>query len=310
MPSIRQLEAFRALAKHRHFGRAAQALGLTQPALTRSLQNLERRLGVPLYDRQAMSPTVFGEATLLFAGPTVDGYAELKRELALIQRIETGRLTLSMGPYAADISGRRAVALLSSEHPRLAITLRVCNWNEAMRDVLENVADVAIAEVSEAEQHPDLETQIVRHAQGYFFCSASHPLAQRRQLDLNDLLEFPWVGPSYPARIRAALPNEDRPFGVFDPDYDRFNPRILVETFSMAKELVLNSHAISAFVPGQLDDELKTRRCVRLPVEVPDLSVKYGFITKRGRALSPSAETFIRIVREIEASIPKTQPQN
>ena len=80
MPSIRQLEAFRAVAKHRHFGRAAQELGVTQPALTRSLQKLERRLGVPLYDRHEMSPTVFGEATLRFAEPAVDGLAELKRE--------------------------------------------------------------------------------------------------------------------------------------------------------------------------------------------------------------------------------------
>jgi DNA-binding transcriptional LysR family regulator len=42
MPSVRQFEIFHALAKHRHFGRAARALGVTQPALTRSLQKLER----------------------------------------------------------------------------------------------------------------------------------------------------------------------------------------------------------------------------------------------------------------------------
>ena len=157
---------------------------------------------------------------------------------------------------------------------------------------------------------PICRLEIVRHAQGYFFCSASHPLAKRRQLSLDDLLEFPWVGPSYPARIRAALPNVDKPFGIFDLDYERFSPRIVVETFSTAKELVLNGHAISAFVPGQLDDELKAQRFVRLPIEVPDLSVRYGFITKRGRALSPSTETFIRIVREIEASIPQTPPRH
>ena len=73
MPSIRQFEALRALASHRHFGRAAQALGVTQPALTRSLQKLEHGLGAPLFDRQGMAPTAFGEAALRFADPAAGG---------------------------------------------------------------------------------------------------------------------------------------------------------------------------------------------------------------------------------------------
>ena len=303
MPSIRHLEAFRALARHRHFGKAAQALGVTQPALSRTLLKLEGRLGGPLFDRKQMSPTIYGEAVLRFAEAAVVGFAELTRELDHLRGVETGGLTVSMGPYPADISGRRAAAVLSSEHPRLAITLRVCDWSGAMRDVIENVADVALAEISEAEENPKLETQVVREAQGHFFCSSSHPLARRQDLALSDLLAFPWVGPSYPARIRAVLPNVDMPFGVFDPTNNRFSPRIVVDTFSMARELVLNGHAISAFVPGQLEDDLEARRLIRLAIEVPELSLRYGFITKRGRALSPSAEKFIRVVREIENSI-------
>jgi DNA-binding transcriptional LysR family regulator len=285
MPSIRQFEVFRALAEHRHFGRAAQALGVTQPALTRSLQKLEQRLGVSLFDRQGMEPTVFGDAVMRFAEPAVGGFAELQRELSLLQGLGTGSLIVAMGPYPADISGGRAAALLSSEHPRLTVALRVCNWSEAVRDVLQNVADLALAELSEAELNADLETEPVRRAQGHFFCRAAHPLARRKQLLLDELLEFPWTGPSYPGRIRAVLPKVDGPFGSFDADADRFNPRVLVETFSMAKEIVLSSNAISAFVPGQLKDELKTGQCVKLPVDLPNLSVNYGFIIKRGRAV-------------------------
>ncbi len=305
LPSLRQFECFRTIAEHRHFGRAAQALGVTQPALTRSLQKLEGRLGVTLFDRQEMSPTVFGEAVLRFAEPALGRFNELQRELLLLQEIETGGLVVAMGPYPADISGSRAAALLSAQHPRLAITLRVCNWSEAIRDVLHNAADLALAELSEAEQNTELQTEVVRRAQGYFFCRASHPLALRKKLGLDDLLEFPWVGPSYPSRIRDTLPKIDMPFGAFDTDYDRFSPRILVETFSMAKDLVLAGDAISAFVPGQLEDEFKTGRCVKLPLLLPTLSVNYGFITKRGRMPSPASLAFMTMVRDIEQAIPK-----
>jgi DNA-binding transcriptional LysR family regulator len=304
VPSIRQFDVIRALAEHRHVGRTAQALGVTQPALTRTLQRLEALLGVSLFDRQGMEPTVFGEAVLRFAETAVGGYAELRREITLLQGADTGTLVVAMGPYPADINGRRAAALFSSRHPMLSITLRVCNWDDAAGDVLRTTADLAIAELSEAAHHPELEVELVRQEQGYFFCSASHPLAKRRKLALDDLLEFPWVGPSYPARIRAVLPRADKPFGSFDLRYDRFNPRILVETFSMAKDIVLSGNGIGAFVPGQLDDELKAGQCVRLPLHVPNLTLNYGLITKRGRMLSPSAKDFIRIVKEIEGATP------
>jgi DNA-binding transcriptional LysR family regulator len=303
MPSIRQFEAFRALVRHRHFGRAAQALGVTQPALTRALQKLERGLGAPLFDRHGMTPTAFGKAALRFAEPAVGGYSELLREISLLQGAETGELRVAMGPYPADISGTRAAAIMSCRHPRLAISLRVCDWGEAIRDVAENVADLALAEVSEAEKHPELETELVRRGRGYFFCRARHPLAKRKRLVLDDLLEFPWAGPIYPGRVAAHLPRVDKPFGVFDLARDQFRPRLLVETFALAKELALNGDAISAFAPGQLDDELNSGRCVRLPIDVPALSLNYGFIVKRGRTLSPASKAFMEIVLEIERSI-------
>ena len=64
--------------------------------------------------------------------------------------------------------------------------------------------------------------------------------------------------------------------------------------------------AISAFVPGQLRNELQTGLCVKLPLTQPNLSVNYGFITKRGRTLSPASKAFMEIVREIERAIPES----
>jgi DNA-binding transcriptional LysR family regulator len=68
MHSIRQINVVKALAQHRHFRRAAQALGVSQPNLTRSLRQIEERLGVPLFDRQGVTPTLFGEIVLRRAG--------------------------------------------------------------------------------------------------------------------------------------------------------------------------------------------------------------------------------------------------
>ena len=138
-----------------------------------------------------------------------------------------------------------------------------------------------------------------------FFCRSAHPLAVKDPLALEDLLEFPWVGPSLPGRMRKALPVVGKPFGVFDDVQDRFHPRILVETFPTAKRIVLAGDGIGAALPVQIERELAEGACVMLPVEAPWLRLNYGFIAKRGRTPSPAARAFMESVRAIESNFGK-----
>ncbi len=304
MQSARHLELVRALAEHRNFGRAATALRVSQPSLTRSLKHLEDRLGVRLFDRAGVTPTIFGEIILKHSGQVLGGFAELTREIALAKGLEVGELRIAAGPYPADISGERAAGVLLRRHPKVFVEMRSANWERAVGDVLDGAVDVGFAEVTEASQNLELLVQSVRKSQMFFFCAAGHPLAGKARLAFEDLLEYPWVGPSLPGRIRSALPAGDKPFAVFDEVQDRLHPRALVGSFSAAKQIVLAGHALGAAIPSQVARELSDGDLVRLPIETPWLSLNYGFIVKRGRALSPAAIAFMDIVRAIELEIP------
>jgi DNA-binding transcriptional LysR family regulator len=94
MQTIRQFEIIQALATHRHFGRAARALRISQPSLTRSLKELESRLGVALFDRNGVEPTVFGEMALRYGEPVLANAAELMREIDLARGLRSGRLAV------------------------------------------------------------------------------------------------------------------------------------------------------------------------------------------------------------------------
>src|SRR5271168_4289201 len=150
MPRIRQLEIVRALAQYRHFGRAAQALGMSQPNLTRGLKQFEALLGVPIFDRQGVTPTSFGEIVLRHGDKALASFHELTRELTLAKGLEIGELRIVAGPYPADISGERAVGVLLHKHPSLFVEIRSANWEGAIGDVLEGAADLAFAEVTGA----------------------------------------------------------------------------------------------------------------------------------------------------------------
>src|SRR5262249_48411721 len=168
------------------------------------------------------------------------------REIALAKGIEIGELRVSAGPYPAEISATKAIGLLTARHPMLAIDLRVASWTRIVDDVRENRIDLGFADISEAALDSELETELIGAAQLRFFCGAGHPLARKARLKLEDLTQYPWVGPSVPARLRAVLPHVDKPFGTFDASTERFHPRVLVETFSAAKEVVLAGQGLGA----------------------------------------------------------------
>ena len=92
MFDLRRLRHALALAEHRNFARAAAALHITQPALSRSIQALEDGLGVRLFDRSPrdVDPTAFGELVLRHARSLELSARDLDRELQLAKGLEIG----------------------------------------------------------------------------------------------------------------------------------------------------------------------------------------------------------------------------
>lgn len=91
---LRQLRYFIALAEHRSFVRAADAMGITQPAFSRSIQGLEQELGCQLVDRGSkdLRPTPEGQVVLQHALSLVQGSANLIHEIAQLNKLDAGEL--------------------------------------------------------------------------------------------------------------------------------------------------------------------------------------------------------------------------
>jgi DNA-binding transcriptional LysR family regulator len=303
MHSTRQIEIVQVLARRRHFGLAAKDLGVSQPALTRSLKQLEAELGVRLFDRQGVTPTLFGEIILQRGARALSSFDELAREIALAKGLEFGELSIASGLYPAAISAERALGRLIERHPRLRVDFRSMNWERAAIEVLEGSVDLGFAELPEAPTGDELAVETIRTSQSHFFCRADHPLLRKASVTAEDIFNCPWVGPSMPGRISKLLPSDDLPCGYFDAASGKFRCRVLVGSFSSAKAVVMESFAICGGIPSQIEPEIREGSLAVVPFEAPWLKLNYGFLLKRGRTPSPAAKAFMEIVREIECAI-------
>jgi len=123
--TIEELRSFVILAGHLHFGRAAQALHVSQPALTKQISRLEAAVGGKLFERgkQGSKLTTFGERFVPRAKELVVSFDRLLAEAQQEAKGHSGRLRIGSGSYTLDLVPRLIVKLRNQE-PRIEVSLR------------------------------------------------------------------------------------------------------------------------------------------------------------------------------------------
>jgi DNA-binding transcriptional LysR family regulator len=190
------------LARYRNFARAAEALDMSQPALSRSIAGFEATLGAQLFKRTrtGVEPTAFGERLLARGHELLSQANELERELALMQGTEVDLLRIGAGIYAADICVGPTLARLASQYPNLRVEMNTSSWRTVLEEVLSGRLDFAVMETSVAEHHPRLRSESLPPHPAALYCRADHPLAKKIPRVIDEVFAYPLVGPKLPAR--------------------------------------------------------------------------------------------------------------
>src|SRR3990167_3214425 len=151
MFDFRHLRHALALAEYGNFARAANALHMTQPALTRSIQSLEDGVGVRLFDRsrRGVEPTEFGHLLLRHAQNLELASRDLERDISLAKGLDIGELNVGVGPYGGAALAGPVIGRLSRLHPRLRIKLMILPWHELPARAANREIDLLIGDLSE-----------------------------------------------------------------------------------------------------------------------------------------------------------------
>ena len=297
------------LARHGNYARAADALGIAQPNLTRAIAVLERSLGVRLFDRgrNGAVPTAFGRVFVERAELLLRSDAELRRELQLLADLATGTLRIACGPYAAEAAVAEAVARLIAAHPKLRVECMVLAPERALAEVLAGHADIGVGTDAELESEAELEVERFAPLRVHLACRPGHPLTREPRLTLERALSYPLVttrlrGPDalqiMPGFVPAAAGRDAQPELV---------PPILVNSLAMGRQIARGSDALFPGFAAQLSDDIATGRLVLLDLDDALLRNSHAVYHRRDRPLAPAALVFRTQLREVEQALQQAE---
>ncbi|MBF6028372.1 LysR family transcriptional regulator [Pseudomonas sp. P115] len=296
---LRQLRYFIALNEHRSFVRAADAMGITQPAFSRSIQGLEQEFGCVLVDRahKDLRPTPEGQVVLQHALSLVQGAALLSHEVTRMSKLDAGELLFGSDVVAAVNLVPQAIAHFIGTHPRVRSSLVVDNWEKLGHKLSREEIEFFVADIRHFEADPNFQTQPLTRRRNQFFCRAGHPLLAKDSVSTNDLFEYPLATPLIPPGARKLLANLSGRIN--------FSSAIELEHFSALAAIVMQSDAIGlgateAFVDGFATGELVALHWRNVPQSFDSLNNHCGIIHRAGYRLSPAAWRMIETLVAVD----------
>jgi len=290
---LRDLDILMAVIEAGSMGKAASRLGISQPAISKAIVELEDALGVQLFDRgqRGVVPTPYALALRTRSVAIFNDLRQGVQDIDFIADPTRGEIRVGMTEPIMSAIVAPVIDELSRNYPRMFFHLVAGDTATLYTDVAERNIELAICRMI-GKLPDELAAEILFHDSVAVMTSAANPLARRRNLKLADLANEPWV----------LFPNESF-FGGVIADIFRANghepPRLTVSTLSVhaQNEMLATGRFITVQPSFMLRLSGGKMPLKALPVSLPNPPMPIGLITVKHRTLTPVAQLFIDRIR-------------
>lgn len=285
----RQLLLVAQLGQAAHLGRAAAALGISQPAASKLLQQAEDTLGQPLFTRLArgLQPTPAGEVLIRFAQQLLTDFGAARAEMQALTHGLRG--VLRVGSVPGAMPGLLAPVLVAwqRDHPRVAVHVTVDTSDRMLAQLARGEVDLVLGRLSEGFHDDEYDSRPLLAEPQVVVLRRDHALMRSAAPTLRELARQPWVlqPPGSPQRRRfEALLHEAGIHRRLD----------IVETAStVATTALLAAGDRLAVMPASLAQHYAAMGVLGvLPFALPLTVPSVHLITRRQRVASPVAASF------------------
>lgn len=288
--NIRYIKYFVAVAENEGFTRAANALYISQPALSQQIKLLEESLGTQLFDRSGRNVrlTDAGEVYLQYVRSAFQKLEEGTRAIHDVENLSRGSLRIAFTPTFTNYLIGPLIAEFYNRYPKINIQVQETSQEKIEKLLLNNDLDIGVA--FDDVQSPEIQTMPLLKENLGLVMVRHHPLVQQKTLTLNDLNHEKLILLSEKFATRKQINYYFQENGL--------QPSIQIEANSISAILeIIRRTSLITILPAEISNQSHDLHSIPLiPKEIQRTAV---LIHRKGGRLSAATRAFIKIAEEL-----------
>ena len=292
---IRNLRSILAVMETGSLTAAAMRLGISQPALTKSIQRLEAQLGAPLFTREpkGMRETIYGESLREFARSTCVGMEETIKEIEALKKGSSGYVTIGGPPLIAQHLFPEIIVRTTRAYPNLRIRI-IEQIDDLFSSLLDGKFDLLAATMTSEARQTGLNSMWMLDDHLVVVARPQHPVTKIKTPRAKDLTEFNWVfsgtGNLHRKRLERFFESENVPL-----------PRAVAETSApeLIRSIVVQTDCIALMAKMGAQADLDAGILEHVEIDSPFMLRSIAMLWRSTHPLSPAANRVMDVVRMV-----------
>src|SRR5262245_56766612 len=300
---LHELHILLAVAQAGSMAKAAAQLAISEPAVSRSISDMEHTLGVSLFDRSSkgVEPTPYGRALIKRGVAVFDELRQGIREIEFIKDPTIGEVHIGATSTIAEVGIIAAViARMSQKYARVSFHIVEATPERLFIDLRERNLDLIILLTFDPVASSDIISEMLYEDRMVVVAAANNPWTRRSRVELADLVDENWTLPEPGHPLTSIMAKAFRAIGCEAPRVTATAAPGRIRTTLLATGRFLAVIQESALHFGATRSSLKV-----LPVELAMARGTTSIMTLKKRALSPAAQLFIEHIRDAAAPLAK-----
>ncbi|WP_282608717.1 pca operon transcription factor PcaQ [Pelagibius sp. Alg239-R121] len=293
---FRHLQCFLEVSRQKSVVKAADTLSVTQPAVSKTLRELEETLGVQLFDRskRSIALTRFGEVFLRYAGASVTALRQGVDSIAQARAKDGATITVGALPTVAALVMPAAVKSFKKDGVETIVRIVTGPNGYLVSRLRVGELDLVVGRLGEPELMTGLSFEHLYSESVSFVVRPDHPLLADKTFDLAKILSFPVLMPTRDSIIRPAVDRFLIASGIGVPEDQ-------IETVSMAfgRSYTRTTNAIWIISRGVAADSIDDGVLVELPVDTTDTLGPVGLTTRVDSPPGLAVQMLMQAIREV-----------
>jgi DNA-binding transcriptional LysR family regulator len=288
---LRDLDVLLAVVDTGSMGKAVGRLGVSQPAISKAIADLERALGVRLLDRsrQGVEPTAYGRALVKRGIAMFDELRQGIEDIGFLADPTAGQLRIGASEVVARSIVAQAIIQLSRNHPRMDFHVMIGDSAPLNRLLEERKIELAIARLTDPIG-PGFATTPLFEDSNFVATGPGSQWLKRSRIDLAELMNEPWVQIQPDSFFGSQVAETFRASGLALPRQAVTTPSLMLrdELMRTGRFLTMVGRLSLGFPPIH-----------PLPVKLVSPPMRIGITVLKNRSLSPLGELFVETIRKI-----------